>query len=723
MNTAGLSVFFPCINEEGNIEDIVRKTEQVLRKLALQHEIIIVDDGSTDRTGQIADQLAQENSNIRVIHHAKNLGYGEALKSGFYNARYGTVVYTDGDGQFDFSEIHKFLDKIKDSDLIIGYRIKRRDSLLRILFNKGWKLSLLVFFGLTLKDVDCGFKMVRKEVLEKIPHLESSRGAMINAELVIKAKKLGFKIAQVGVNHYPRLSGKPTGANLRVIVKSYMDLLKLWWTLKEQRNLFILLVLILLLAAFLRFYRISEYMNFLGDEGRDAIIIKNILIGHHFPFIGPPTSVGNIYLGPIYYYMMAISMAIFWLNPVAAAGMNALLGVTVVGLIYCLGKYWFNRGAGLIAAYLYTISPVTIIYSRSSWNPNPAPFFALVAIFSLYRLHKTGNFLWLALTGFSVGVALQMHYLAAILIPIVGILWLYEILLRIRSKLKMVKLLGGTLLGILSFILVMLPLIIFDLRHNFLNYRAAVELFSAGSAVKVDIFSNVIRIPALFSHNLVGRYISADSPYLTIIVSVLIAVALIYRFSYWPKFSLAVWLIVGLLGLTFYQQEIFDHYLGFMNPAPFLLLGSLTTLRIPSLKIGKNVVIYGLVALIMTLTIVNFQKSPLLFSPNNQLKRTQEVAKFIINETPNNDFNFALIAKNNYDSAYQFYLDLYGHKPKILPIDTTGQLFVVCEDQVCDPVHNDKYEIAAFGWSKVEWIKDFYGVKIYKLVHNPSGKP
>ncbi len=245
MNMAGLSVFFPCINEEGNIEDIVHKAEQVLKKLKLKHEIIIVDDGSTDRTGQIADQLAQGNSNIRVIHHSKNLGYGEALKSGFYNARYGTIVYTDGDGQFDFSEIHKFLDKIKDSDVIIGYRIKRRDSFLRVLFNKGWKLSLLAFFGLTLKDVDCGFKMVNSKVLEKIPHLESSRGAMINAELVIKAKKLGFKIAQVGVNHYPRLSGKPTGANLRVIIKSYLDFLKLWWRLREQKKLFILLVMIL----------------------------------------------------------------------------------------------------------------------------------------------------------------------------------------------------------------------------------------------------------------------------------------------------------------------------------------------------------------------------------------------------------------------------------------------------------------------------------------------
>ncbi|MDO8669058.1 MAG: glycosyltransferase family 39 protein, partial [Candidatus Buchananbacteria bacterium] len=343
-------------------------------------------------------------------------------------------------------------------------------------------------------------------MLQKIPHLESSRGAMINAELAIKAKKYGFKIGQVGVNHYPRLSGKPTGANLKVIIKSFVDLISLWWRLKDQKSLFILFLGVLMLAAFLRFYQLAGYMTFLGDEGRDAIVIKNMLVDHHFPLIGPPTSVGNIYLGPLYYYMMAVPMAVLWLNPVAAAGMNAFLGVAIVAFVYYLGKLWFNRAAGLIAAYLYAISPVTIIYSRSSWNPNPAPLFALLSIFSLYKLHKSGNFLWLILTGLSVGAALQMHYLAVILIPIAGLLWLYEIFLR-KNIINMKNFIIGSSLGIFAFILMMLPLVFFDLRHNFLNTRAIFKLFSDGSAVKADIFANIIRMPSLFMNNLVGRYI------------------------------------------------------------------------------------------------------------------------------------------------------------------------------------------------------------------------
>src|SRR3989344_8822209 len=266
MPIKNLSVFFPLYNEEGNVRQAVEKCEKVLKKLKIDYEILLIDDGSKDNTAKIVDQIAKENSHVQAIHHQKNLGYGEALKSGFYNAKYEVIVYTDGDGQFDFSEVEKFLKEIETNDLIIGYRIKRQDPFFRILFKKGWKLSLLAFFRLTIKDVDCGFKMIKKEVLEKIPHLESTRGAMINAELAIKAKKYGFKVGQVGVNHYPRLFGRPTGSNLRVIIKSFMDLFKLWWKLKDQKLLFILLVGILALATFLRFFRLSEYMTFLGDE-------------------------------------------------------------------------------------------------------------------------------------------------------------------------------------------------------------------------------------------------------------------------------------------------------------------------------------------------------------------------------------------------------------------------------------------------------------------------
>lgn len=708
-----LSVFFPCINEEGNIESTVLGAEKVLKKLNLNYEIIIINDGSRDSTGKIADKLAAANPKIRVIHHQKNLGYGEALKSGFYNAKYETIVYTDGDGQFDFSEVTKFFKKIEENDLVIGYRIKRQDSFLRKIFGRGWRLTLLIFFRLTLKDVDCGFKMVSKKVLEKISHLESSRGAMINAELVIKAKKAGFRIGQVGVNHYPRLSGKPTGANLKVIIKSYLDLVKLWWDLKNEKFIFILLLAVLILAAFLRFYNLPEYMTFLGDEGRDAIIIKRMLTQYDIPLIGPPTSVGNIYLGPLYYYMMAIPMALFNLNPVSAAGMVALIGTMTVFLIYYLGKIWFSKKAGLAAAFMYAISPVTIIYSRSSWNPNPAPFFALLSVFGIFKSYQSGNFKWLILSGFGAAAAIQMHYLALIMVPILVILWLIEFF----SKSKKNHFWKGTVFALIAFIIVMLPLLVFDFKHNFLNLRALSSLSGSGS---ITADSSVLsKIPSLFFYNLTGRYMAGENSYLTIISASLIILSLFYKPLSRPKIILFVWLIIGLLGLSLYKQNVYDHYLGFLNPVPYLLFGAVIAANF----FNRRIFAAGFLFLIFLLAIVNLQRNPLLYPGNNQLKRTQEIAKFIINETQNMPFNFALLAENNYDSAYQFYLDLYGHKPYQVPFTKTNQLFVVCEDEVCNPAYSPKYELAAYGMSKVEWRKDVYGVKIYKLIPNPSGKP
>lgn len=711
MSVKNLSVFFPLYNEEGNIKDELEKAMRVLTKLGIEYEILLINDGSEDKTGQIADELAKENPRIRVIHHEKNLGYGEALKSGFYNARYDTIVYTDGDGQFDFSEVKLFLEKIEDYDLLIGYRIKRQDPFFRILFKKGWRLSLFVMYGLTLKDVDCGFKMIKRKVLQKIPHLQSQRGAMINAELAIKAKKYGFSVGQIGVNHYPRLSGKPTGASFKVIFRSYVDLLRLWWKLKDQKLIFILLLAVLFLALFLRFYRLDEYMTFLGDEGRDAIIVKDILTFKNFPLIGPPTSVGNIYLGPLYYYMMAASMLPFWLNPVAAAGMNALIGVVTVLLIYYLGKVWFGRVAGLISAYLYAISPVTIIYSSSSWNPNPTPFFALLAILGIHLSRKQKDYRWLILTGAATASAVQMHYLALILLPILGILWVSLGFARNKFFWQ------GTAGGIAAFLLLMSPLLIFDLKHDFLNYKAISELLTQSGEVGGNIFGNISTVPFTYSDNLIGRYMAGENVVLTLILSALVVGALFRKT--WSQFALGIWLVVGLLGISFYQRDVFDHYLGFMNPVPFLLLGSLASIRLPTFLVGRYLLIVSLGILIVFLTIVNFQKSPLKSIPQNQLKRTQDVAKFITSEVNNKPFNFALLAERNYDAAYLFYLDQYDHKPKQLPFEKTDQLFVVCEDP-CDPIYSPKHEIAAFGWTLVESVWEVEGVKVYKLVHNPE---
>jgi len=229
-----LSVFFPSYNEEANIEKTLMMAREVLLDTASEWEIIVVNDGSRDRTGEIAERLSKSDKRIRVVTHSPNRGYGAAFKSGFYSARFPWIAFTDADGQFDFSEITKLIAKQKETkaDLVIGYYLKRQVSLLRKLNSFLWQLVVFLLFGLKVKDIDCGFKLVSKKVIDKIPKLESERGPFISSEFLIKAKKSGFKIVEVGVHHYPRKAGTATGAQLRVIIHGFIDLFRLWKKLR-----------------------------------------------------------------------------------------------------------------------------------------------------------------------------------------------------------------------------------------------------------------------------------------------------------------------------------------------------------------------------------------------------------------------------------------------------------------------------------------------------------
>ncbi len=225
-----LSVFFPAYNEEGNLESTVLAARAKLPDVAEKWEIIIIDDGSSDATGKIADSLAKKDNRIRAIHHFPNRGYGASLKSGLYNSKYPWITFTDADGQFDFKEITNFIQRQQSTgaDLVIGYYLSRKVPFYRKINSFFWELAVFLLFGLRVRDIDCGFKLISKKAIDEIPHLESERGAFISSELLIKANKKKFKIVELGVHHYPRKAGKGTGANLNVIVKSFVDLFKLW---------------------------------------------------------------------------------------------------------------------------------------------------------------------------------------------------------------------------------------------------------------------------------------------------------------------------------------------------------------------------------------------------------------------------------------------------------------------------------------------------------------
>jgi glycosyltransferase involved in cell wall biosynthesis len=229
-----LSVFFPCYNEEKEIKNTVAKAKKVLEKVAKNWEIIIVNDGSKDKTAEIAKALSTRDKRIRVVTHNPNRGYGAAFKSGLYAAKYPWIAFTDADGQFDFSEITEFIKTQKETnaDCVIGYYRKRQVPFYRKVNTYLWQIIVWMLFGLNVRDIDCGFKLIGKHVVDKIPKLESERGAFISSEFLINASKKKFKIIEIPVHHYPRTTGSGTGSNIDVIIKSFVDLFTLWRKLR-----------------------------------------------------------------------------------------------------------------------------------------------------------------------------------------------------------------------------------------------------------------------------------------------------------------------------------------------------------------------------------------------------------------------------------------------------------------------------------------------------------
>ncbi len=220
-----LSVFFPCHNEQDNIGRVTRQALKVLRGITPDFEILIINDGSTDDTGRVADALAAEHPEVRAIHHPTNRGYGGALQTGFAEAAKDWVFYTDGDGQFDISEITHLLPLRSATTIVSAYRAKRSDSLLRKINAACWSMLVNLLLGIRVRDIDCAFKLLPKSLIDNIEL--HSEGALISTELLAKAASRGLRIVETGVTHYPRTAGQQTGASPKVILKAFYELFRL----------------------------------------------------------------------------------------------------------------------------------------------------------------------------------------------------------------------------------------------------------------------------------------------------------------------------------------------------------------------------------------------------------------------------------------------------------------------------------------------------------------
>jgi glycosyltransferase involved in cell wall biosynthesis len=231
---SGLSVFLPCHNEEGNIERVTAGLEGELPRLAERYEIVVVDDGSRDRTGEIADRLAAANPHLKAVHHPINRGYGAAVSSGIRACTQPWVVLCDGDGQFAAADIGRLVAKVPEYDVVVGHRARRADPLMRRINGKAWTVLMRLLLGIRISDIDCGLKLFRRDLLDGLDM--QAKGAMISAELMAQLAGRRARICEVDVSHLPRLTGEQSGASAKVIVRAFRELFLLYGRLRRARR-------------------------------------------------------------------------------------------------------------------------------------------------------------------------------------------------------------------------------------------------------------------------------------------------------------------------------------------------------------------------------------------------------------------------------------------------------------------------------------------------------
>jgi len=505
---------------------------------------------------------------------------------------------------------------------------------------------------------------------------------------------------------------------------------------------------ILIIGAYLRLYKISLYMTFLGDEGRDALIVKRMIVDGKWTLLGPTASVGGFFMGPIYYYFMAPFLWLWNFNPVGPAIMVALFGIVTIYLVYYVGKRIFGTEVGLVASALYALSPLIISYSRSSWNPNIVPFFGILLFFLLWDV--VANYHWKRLfwIGILLGIGLQLHYTFLALFGVVGVWFL--LYGRNRSHIT------HYCMGLVGFFVGFLPFLAFEVRHGFMNIRSIFSFvfegkdtgFSLGHflANSVDVYFRlfgrlVVRVPekgTLGNLPFIEKTLLTDSTWILAISALLLVIGIFLNKKFFTqlfnlkegkrqeefKFGITLitlWVLVILTFFGFYKKAIYDYYFGMMYFVPFILIGLLYKIFHYRDLIWKG---FGL-TIVGALIFYNWMGMPFQYPPNNQLGQVELIAREIVNNTDGKTFNFALITGGNSDHSYRYFFELWGKSPVTIEnavLDperktVTDQLLIVCEDIFCKPLGNSLWEVAGFGRAEIAKQWDVSVVKLYKLIH------
>lgn len=493
-----------------------------------------------------------------------------------------------------------------------------------------------------------------------------------------------------------------------------MKLLSSLTTLFSKRE-HILLAVILVVASFTRLWNLPASLEFLGDQGRDAIIVSDIFMKLDPVFIGPVTSVGNMYLGPLYYYFMAPFLLLSFPSPVGPAYAVAVLGIVTVFLVYWWGRSIVGEHAALFAAALMAISETAVQYTRFSWNPNPAPLVGLVMMFATWKAWKQNQWWW-AVVATCFSILIQLHYVTLLSAGGAGLIWLYSLYQNRtknrRSHLK--KQVLATFLGLGIFIVSLTPLMLFDSRHNWLNAKAFQNmLFGTEESFARETDTLISKIPKTLKethgrgmHLMFEITIGQQRTLNTVLLVAFLSMLLLgtYQQLQSEKKSrdgqglvvLSAYLFTGILGLSLYEHSVFDHYFAYLFPATFLTLGYGLNLLCEKNMAGK----IAATAFVIGFAGYNLPRLPLQ-AQSWGIYDVQEVSDTILNRVePGEKYNIVLLSSSgDIDGQnYRYFLHV-SEKPPV-PTEERGsieKLFIINEDLKIDKVTDSPvYEIVVF---------------------------
>lgn len=469
-----------------------------------------------------------------------------------------------------------------------------------------------------------------------------------------------------------------------------------------------LLIAIVILGIFLRFYRFPDFITFLGDQGRDAIILKRIIALEHFPAVGPPTSVGQVYLGPFYYYFIAPWLWFFKFDPIGPAVGVALLSSLYLLVNYLVVKELVDKKTALISTVFLTFSSALIELSRFSWNPNLLPLFILLTIYFVVKSIKTHRRIFFALAGAFLSFSIQLHYLALFMLPAAVLLYGNYFIKKARQIKK--SALNFVFLAV-NFLIFSSPLIVFDLRHQFLNSKNFLKLFQESGTTFITKVNSLF--DSFYYLNFFSFHIELNRFFLYIILFLLVVCFITLYRQKSPIKPFLLFFLMTLLLMSFYSGPKHPHYFGILYGLYYIVVAYSLTFFKDSLW-GKAVVSLFVAGFIF----LNFQKYPYFrAASNNQIGLAKAVTQKIYDNIAVDKFTVTALPEKYSDSTYRYFLELWGKRAiEKDSLDRARELFVVCETDCPLIIGNPQWDIAYFAPNKIvnEWTVN--GVKIYKLI-------